>query len=258
MSQYCKCGRNFSFETASLVLAPADWQAIRAWQCDLCGKIHHAHQEVQPKVRSPKSATAPLSSSGKRNGIWVNRWATAEPGKKIETLEYHSYPRKVPMSHDEPLLFSLWELLQSKVKIILGPPKDHETMDRAKYEARGIAEALAILMKPFMESADHVVKCAVKAYKDPDFEVPGLASYLWDPQFNHDGSPRVVVAQPKAKAARPAAKPKAKVDSKSTKTLSADEAAGIKEAVESGMFGKEEVASIFGVSMETLEQSLAS
>lgn len=170
------------------------------------------------------------------------------------------------MTETEPMIFKTWELLMSKVKVILAEPAgpsdnalEAEARERARYEARGIAEVLAILMKPFMESPDHVVKCAVRAYKDPSFEPPGLGLHLWDPMMNPDGTPRTSVAAPKQRTPatpKPAVKSKPKPDNSSTKTLSAEEAEGIREAVSSGMFSKEEVAIMFKVSIPTVEAAL--
>jgi hypothetical protein len=170
------------------------------------------------------------------------------------------------MTEREPLIYLTWELLMSKVKVILAEPNgpsdnaiEADARERARYEARGIAEVLALQMKPFMESADHVVKCAVKAHKDPEFDVPGLAKFLWDPMHNADGSLRTPVAAPKSSRPKPAARPKPKpaVDNKSTRKLSPEEAEGIKDAVSSGMFTKEDVASMFKVSLATVEEAIA-
>lgn len=167
------------------------------------------------------------------------------------------------MTETEPLIYLTWELLMSKVQIIMdngdGSVVVMARQAEAKYQARGIAEVLAIQMKPFMESADHVVKCAVKKYKDPEFEVPGLGAHLWDPMMNPDGTPRISLSAPKPARSKPVIKTpsKPKVDNTSTKKLSAEEAAGIKEAVSSGMFSKEDVAAMFKVSLTTVEEAIS-
>lgn len=219
--------------------------------------------------RAPRPFAAPLRAEGQRNGQWFNSWSTADG--KIQTVEYKTYDRKIPMTSDEPLIFSVWMLLMNKVAIILTEPvgpfdNDLQAADRerARNEARGVAETLAILMDPFMNppegskrsAADTVVSHAVKRFKDPAHEVPGLADHLWDPSKNYDGSDRVEISSPKAKPiARP--KPSQVVDNKSTKEPDADEIAGMKFGLDSGMFTKEQVCSTFGVSMETLERVLA-
>lgn len=215
-------------------------------------------------VRGPDNARALLHAFSQSNGQTTLKWAVgSQEGSgrtQIETVDFYPWPRRNPMSRTDSLLFVSWSQLMEKVKIILAEPNgpsdnvlEADARERARYEARGMAEILAILMHPFMENADAVVKAAVKKHKDPEFEVPGLGEHLWDPQRNPDGSPRVAISSPKTK---PVAKPKVK--SNSTKTLSANEKDGIKEAVGSGMFSKEEIASMFGVSMTTLEEALSS
>lgn len=168
------------------------------------------------------------------------------------------------MNSTEPLVFSVWSLLMSKVEVILRPaagPGDNaleaDARECARHQARGIAETLHILMDPFVSSADEIVVHAVAKFKDPDYEVPGLGEHLWDPHKNPDGSPRIPIAQPKKRTAAAPKPARPKVDNKSTRQLTTEEAEGIKEAVNSGMFSKEEVASMFKVSMATVEAALA-
>ena len=213
-------------------------------------------------VRGPTGTRALLHANGLANGQTILTWQTANG--KTDTVEFKTYPRRF-FVHTEPLIFQTWELLMSKVKIILTEPENPipnvlEAMarERAQSEARGIAEVLAILMKPFLSEPDEVVRAAVKSFREPDYQVPGLGVHLWDPTRNPDGSLRTPTAEPKIKTT-PAMKPKPvpKVDNKSTRTLSPEEAAGIKEAVSSGMFSKEDVAAMFKVSMATVEKAVA-
>lgn len=224
-------------------------------------------------IRGPKNARAVLHAVSHRNGQSVITWAVGDQNTsertKLDTANFYPWPRRNPMSDTEPLLYLCWNQLMSKVEIILAENLDpwktdtdpvEKIRERAKYEARGQAELLATLMKPFMDDADQVVKAAVKKYKEPDYEVPGLGEHLWNPMLNPDGTPRTPVATPKTKTktAITAPKSKPKVDNKSTRKLSADEAEGIKSAVDSGMFSKEDVASMFKVSIATVEAALSS
>lgn len=163
----------------------------------------------------------------------------------------------------KPLIFSLWELLMSKVTVILTPPAgpsdnalEAADRERARYEGRGLAEGLAILMKPYMDSPDAVVKAAVKKFKEPDYEVPGLGEHLWDPLKNPDGSPRTFVAEPRTKpAARPRAAAKASEPKKApTLRFSDSEKEAIKEAAASGLFDNKTLAGMFN----TTETAIAS
>jgi hypothetical protein len=263
----CHCGAKFSFEKAELRPAPPGSPALRWWFCLRCNNFSHAHQEVQPVIRAPRKDTVgPLSSQGKVNGQWINTWAT--PEGKVQTVEVKPYARKVPMSSSDPIVYTVWQHLMTKVAVILAPtegPGDNaiqaQRREQARYEARGVAETLAVLMNPFMETADDVVRHAVKKYKEPDHEVPGLAEHLWDPSKNYDGSERVKVASPRSKpVARPKAAPRPasqNVDNHSTKEPSPEEVDGIKFALDSGMFSKEQVCTTFGISMATLNRVMS-
>lgn len=250
-TKICHCGPKFT--KGHKAPAPADFQAKEVWICATCGNPSHAIQEVIRVVRGPADANALLHAVLKRDGASITTWST--PRGKVDIIEYITYPRKVAVEHTEPRIFTVWNLLMDKVSIILAEPKgagdnalEAEIREQARKEARGIAEALHILMQPFMSSTDAVVKAAVKKYKEPDYEVPGLGTHLWDPLKNADGSWRTPVSEPKAK---PRAVPK-----KSKTKLDPGAVAGIKEALASGMFDKPTVAEMFKVSMETLEEAL--
>lgn len=205
-------------------------------------------------VRGPKEGYL-LSARGEVNGQRVLRWAMPDRSV-IETVEYRTYDRKIELSEPEPLIFKLWQMLDEKVAFFMGPTdaiQDAEKVAKLKSEARGMAEAIAVLMQPFVKSADEVVKHAVKRYKakqaGEDYQVPGLGEHLWNPLYDEDGNLR---QQPTAKIEHPRAQPKA-----SNKKLKPEEIAGIKDAVSSGMFSEEDVASMFKVSVQTIKEALA-
>jgi hypothetical protein len=162
------------------------------------------------------------------------------------------------MTHSEPLLFSLWELLQSKVKIIMYPEEPETSVQQqvakqaARSEARGIAEALAILMKPFMNDADAVVRAAVAYHKDNTYEVNGLGLHLWDPTMNPDGTPRVKIASPSAPKQRTAIKAPPKPPASK---LSEADIAFIKAS--SAMFSADDLAGMYKVCVEEVQAILA-
>ncbi len=199
-------------------------------------------------VRGPHNMNALLSSSGRTTGIHVLTWSVGEDSHRVETYEYYTYPRKIEMSHPEPLLFSLWELLQSKMQVIMEYQPDDDMVkasarERAKNEARGIAEALAILMKPFIDNADDVARHAARYYKDNTYDVPGLGTHLWDPMMNPDGTPRTQVSEPKAAPARRML----------GKKLTEAEAVAVKQALTSGMFTVAQLAEVYKVSAVEIE-----
>lgn len=113
-------------------------------------------------------------------------------------------------SQTEPLLFSLWRLLDHKVEELMADPSDQQR----KFEARGIAETLTVLMAKFYPTADDVVREAVSRYKHKqngvEHESPGLGEHLWNPLYNADGSPRTFTAAATPAKAAPVARPKKK------------------------------------------------
>lgn len=220
-------------------------------------------------VRGPVNSVL-LHADGKANGQSILTWQRG--GKKIKTVEFKSYPRRF-FVQPEPLIFQCWRILMAKVDVIKAPVEGAgdnaiQANDReiARHQARGVAETLGVLMQPFCNPpegstrspADMIVSYAIKKHDDPDFEVPGLGEHLWDPTKNPDGSLRVPISD-KVAATRtaPKAPVKPKVDNKSTKKLSPEEAAGVKEAVGSGMFSKEDVAAMFKVSMAEVEAAIS-
>ncbi len=271
--QNCHC-RKFTMTDAVIKPAPLKYQEYvdekLGYYCGSCDGFHHVKQEEVSVVRGPVNARALLSASGKLDGQHIIRWSIGSSDDSVreivETVEFFPWPRRYPMTETEPLIHLTWKLLMSKMPTIMEklPPLDpsddelvlrHVNQIASKNEARGIADVLAIQMKPFMESADHVVRCAVAAYKDPEFAVPGLGSHLWDPMKNPDGSDRVPISTPRS-ANKTAPKARPKVNNKSTKKLTDKEAEGIREAVSSGMFTKEDVASMFDVSLAEIEAAL--
>jgi hypothetical protein len=233
-------------------------QITEAWICARCKMAHHAVQKEHQNMRGPADATALLNADARGTGVHYLTWAT--PRGQETTVEYYTYPRTIPMTHPEPLLFSLWELLQSKVKIIVGDDRGDKTddeirmaMQQARYEGRGIAEALAILMKPFMQDADAVVRAAVAYYKDPTYQVNGLGTHLWDPMYNPDGTLRVKMNTEVTKRTRTPVK--AAPPKPTAKKLSEADIAFCKASSE--MFSVEDLAGMFKVSVAEVQAVLA-
>jgi hypothetical protein len=240
---YCTCGKTNSY-TVNMVDGKANWDW---WVCSTCLLPSFLVFKGLTNMRVPYGAVFCASVYGKRNGQNIITWKM-EDGSKKQTVEFHSYPRKVNMDAGESLLFRTWELLDSKVDIIMAPPPgDDAAVIAARCQARGICETLAILMQPFITDADDAVRHAIKrwhARKNGTYhEVPGLSEHIWDPTKNWDGSDRVLAG----------AKPQAKVR-RLGKQLSPEEKVSVKSALEAGMFTPQQLADTFKVSLQQIEE----
>ena len=165
-----------------------------------------------------------------------------------------------PEAEREPLLWQMWNLLDAKCDIIMtADPLDNSIKradrERAQNEARGLAEGLAIIMYPFMESPNAVVKAAVARFNarvaGTQHETPGLGEHMFDPHFNHDGTPRVQVSRPAP--ARTAIKAPVK-STKPAKQLSDKEKETIKQMLASKMMAPDELSKMFDVPLATIVQ----
>src|SRR5688500_5351497 len=121
-------------------------------------------------IRGPFNARWLYHAQILPNGQQLLYWKVGDQNSSertdYTTVEFFRGHSRFPMTETEPLILLSWERLMTKVKVIMDGSESGVVADaqraEAKYQARGIAEVLAIQMKPFMESADHVVKCAVK------------------------------------------------------------------------------------------------
>jgi hypothetical protein len=239
---WCRCGKQKSF-TAKKVDGEFNYEF---WVCSNCDKPSLQVFQKVTGMYAPKSAEALLSVNCRYDGIHELRWALADKSRAT-TLSYHPYPFKQfedeEMNVGRHLLLETWQLLDSKVNLIMedtlnaAPEKS-----AAKNEARGIAEVLAMFMKPFFESADDIVREAVKRHKGgPDHETPGLAEKLWSPHTKWDGTPFDENKQKKSKS-----------------KLSDSDVQSIKDGIASGILDEKACASIFKVSIDEIKSVLSS
>jgi DNA-binding CsgD family transcriptional regulator len=264
----CRCGPKFTkTPDAKHVPWPSDWPDMRdvdepprVWVCGSCGKPAFAIPKGHEVLRAPVDAVHLFSAEGQRDGVWLTHWQT--PRGRVTTMSFRPYPRRPAMPdstvNTEPLLLQMWELLDSKCEIIMtADPLDNmikaAARERTQNEARGLAEGIAIVMYPFMENADAVVREAVKRFKARQagtvHETPGLGEHMFDPHFNHDGTPRVAVARPTPRTAV-----KAPTKPAPEKILTDAEKDTIKTMLAGKMLSPDELAKMFGVSITTIVQ----
>lgn len=149
------------------------------------------------------------------------------------------------MEQGRALLLETWQLLDDATATILGDPVDHERFDTAKAQARAYANVLALFMQPFFNSADEVVREAVKRHKarraNEEHVTPGLAEEIWDPMKNWDGSPRVEFSSQPAKP-------------KSVSKLQPQQEVFIRKAVGDGTMKAEVLADMFKVDISVINE----
>lgn len=253
--EICSCGRNFSFENAHKEPAPPDWQNREVWVCNICQKIHHAVQDEVAVVRGPENARQLAHALSQKNGQHILTWSigstSSKDRSKVQTVEFFPWPRRFPMTETEPLIFKTWELLMEKVSWIMREDYDETFKAQAKHQARGIAEVLAILMKPFIESADDVVRHAVEYHKDNSYEVPGLGLHLWNPLKNPDGSDRTPVASPRSNKTTATAAPK-----RTGNKIPLSAVDGVAGAINVGMFTVAQVAKTYNMTEAEVKDQL--
>lgn len=249
----CDC-RQFKMSTAYKIPTPVELKNISApemWACGDCHNHRFAVQEPVPVIRAPKNAAALVHAKHDSDGQRTLTWRLKD-GSTVDTVSYFPWSRRFPNTELDSIIYLQWEHLMGKVRIIVGgegrdglnDDEVRELLQRSRYEARGIAEVLAIQMKGFIESADEVVKHAVAWFKDPDYEIPGLAPHLWDPLRDASGKYYHFDEQMKGKKPAPAPAP----------AIPADSVKGIREALASGMFSAADIAGMYKVPVEAVEE----
>jgi hypothetical protein len=138
------------------------------------------------------------------------------------------------------LLENAWLKLDVAVAELHEGTYSTEEVTRMKGVCRGMAEIIALFMKPHFSEGDEVVREAQKRYKakkaGEDYETPGLGSQRFVPPPGTKNP-----TQP-AKEKKPSHK------------LGDKEIAAIKAGLESGMFQPEDLAKMYGVSAAIIEE----
>jgi hypothetical protein len=148
-------------------------------------------------------------------------------------------PTKIGYSVTLTIVETAWQKLDAVMDLIMDPAAStlpEQTM-RAKYEARGMAEIIALFMGPFFTTPDDVAKEAKKRWQarrdgDTAYETVGLGHLKYQAP---PGGPRDKTVEPAHK-------------------LTDKEIAGIKAALGSGMMKDVELAKMYGVSVAIIRQ----
>lgn len=154
----------------------------------------------------------------------------------------------------------IWEMLDREVDIIKGGGDPTRTDDQirqdmqmSRYKARGLAEALGVLMAPFFTTANEIVKEAIvrweKRQAGENYETPGLGRLKWKRvDLDHDPSSPSWLTQEHDPAF--VKTPAAQVAAKPSHSLSPETVALIKA---SSNFPAEILATAYGVTVEVIK-----
>lgn len=238
--KYCHCTKPpFSFQNARVEMSPVRELGNEVWVCNSCDSIHHSRQIPMHIKRAPRNAVTVLSERGGGNGVHQLTFAMPD-GSQQTILSVQPYDRRPPAMGINPndILLRTWQRLDEFTHwLMFNQDGDPAEMLANKVKARAYAEVLADMMPPFFDNPDDIVREAVQRYKNrenPEYETPGLGVKTLAP---YDTMPYTHAASPK--------KAEPQLDDKTQ--------AGIKKALESGMFTVAQLAKSYSVSEATIE-----
>lgn len=139
----------------------------------------------------------------------------------------------------------IWQMLDAEVDII---QMNNAQSQSARFRARGLAEALAILMPPFFTTGDEIVKEAIVRWEHrqagTEYETPGIGRFKWKRPPGVVGDPNKPSWAKEYDPAEP--KPKKVV----THNLDAAAVDAIKKAA---AFPAEILSTAYGVSVDVIK-----
>lgn len=198
-------------------------------------------------LMAPRDAVTWLSENVRLDGISEIRWAMPNGEKKVT----------VQMSAGPTLLQRTWDLLDAKVNFIMDDSLNAAPeKERAKYEARGIADVLAMFMVPHFATSDDIVREAMRRYKareagDTEYETAGLGSRRYEPP--------AAVVMARADEARKPAKTKTRAPSTPRATGKKIPDAAIEtslKGIQSKMFTPAQIGSMYGMTAAEVKAQL--
>ncbi len=169
---YCTCiGRKASGYTVAILDDKPQWEF---WVCSSCHKPTKMVFEKLTRNRVPLGATSLLSYAGRTDGIAELRFACTGGERKtiLTVIPYDRRPHSMGINPND-ILLETWNRLDYYTDLAL----NHPEMPGSKHAARAVAEVLALMMPPFFNNADDIVREAVRRYNNcdnPDYETPGL------------------------------------------------------------------------------------
>jgi len=246
MSPYCHCGKKFTDGGIDTTNPKQYWQL-----CATCGKPSHVVQKKEPDIYAPHPEAHMAGVVIGTDGISTTLWVMPS-GDRIKTINYLPYPRRgQDMSHGRDQLLTFWKALDDQIDHINHPPEGTDSMSHyeAKVRARTYCEVLAHLMVGYYEDSNAVGHEAMARYSarvaGTEHITPGLAEHIWNPASRWDGTVYSTESLAKVRSDGATTKP--------IKTLPDNKVAFIKHSLETGTIPADELATMFNVSMDTIQ-----
>jgi hypothetical protein len=245
---YCRCGRQKSFTPARRLDGGRYDFNYHYWVCGSCKLPARLVFEGITHMNVLKSATALLSYDGHADGRGMLTWGMAD-GTKVRTMVYKAYLRKVDMDQGRNILVELWHRLDRLIDEIRAPQEGLH-VDYNKAQANCLADTLALIMSPFYEDSTAVLRESMKRWEarqeNREYESPGLAEAIWDPDTRFDGTP--YSADSEAKARKNGALPTpVKFDEQKINF--------IKHSLANGILTADKLADMFACSIEAIREA---
>lgn len=251
----CRCGGKDGYR-AHLHDPPAHKYDFNYdfWVCARCLAPARMVFEKLTDRLVPTRATGMLSVVGDGEGRNIIRWSTATSGERIVTMTFHPYPRREGMpghSQGRAVLAELWWRLDETIDLIRsGAPDAHADIE-AKSRANTLADTLSLIMSPFYPDAQSVLAESMTRWKarqaGEQRESPGLAESIWDPLSRFDGTPYSRDNEARVRGGSPGKAEPAVLDTAKQ--------GFIKLQLDTGAFKPEELAKMFGVSVEVIRHN---
>lgn len=150
----------------------------------VCMKPSRQVFEKETSMHAPRRATFLLSSNGREDGTFVQRWATDVRGERIETMTFNPYGKgpNMTVDHGRNHLLEFWKKLDETIDSI----RAQATPDEAqKVRASTLAEVISMLMRDFYDDSQAVLRESMLRWKarqaGEDRDTPGLAEVYWRP-----------------------------------------------------------------------------
>lgn len=189
----------------------------------------------------PRDAVALLSVFGRLDGVNEITFEVKDGTRKM-VLEVAAGPT---------LLQRMWDELDATMNSLKNDAPGSPELNELKVRARAQAEFIAMFMVPHFRTANEVAKEAMRRYQarqggDKEYETPGLGTRRFEPPPGVNKYAPTPKNTPKKAAV---AAPKVK----NTKPLPDKAKPGVALALKSGKFTKQQLATMYGVSIETIE-----